>query len=130
MREFKKHRSKRAELVNFGLRLAGALFLLFITVGMVRAAWSMYGRLNIATAGQQDAEARLAGLEAQKKAISASVAQLSSARGEEALLREHYGVVRPGEGVVQIVDQVSTTTSSDAASQGWLKRLFHTLFSW
>lgn len=104
--------------------------LLAFTVGMVRAAWDMYGRLTIATAGQQDAEVRLANLEAQKASISASVAQLSSARGEEALLREHYGVVRPGEGVVQIVDQTSAASSTNSGAQGWLKRLFHTLFSW
>jgi len=130
MREFKKHRSKRAELLNFCLRFAGALLLLAFTVVMVRAAWDMYGRLNTATAGQQDAEARLATLEAQKKTISASVGQLSSPRGQEALLREHYGVVKPGEGVVQIVAQASTTASGNTAQKGWLKALFHTLFSW
>ncbi|MBY0473152.1 septum formation initiator family protein [Patescibacteria group bacterium] len=130
MREFKKHRSRRAELLNFGLRLAGATLLLVFTIGMVRAAWDMYGRLATATAGQQDAEARLASLEAQKKAISASVDQLSSERGQEALLREHYGVVKPGEGVIQIVTQASTTDSADTSSKGWLKGLFRTLFSW
>lgn len=130
MREFKKHRSRRAELLNFGMRLAGALVLLALTVGMVRAAWDMYGRLNAASAGQQDAEVQLASLETQKKTISASVDQLSSARGQEALLREHYGVVKPGEGVIQIVAQASTTASAGAASHGWLQSLFHTLFSW
>ncbi len=130
MREFKKHRSHRAELLNFGLRLAGALLLLVFTIGMVRAAWDMYGRLNTATACQQDAEARLASLETQKNAISASVGQLSSERGQEALLREHYGVVKPGEGVIQIVDQASTTSSENTSPKGWFGRLFHTLFSW
>lgn len=130
MREFKKHRSSRAELLNFCLRLGGALLLLLFTFGMVRAAWDMYGRLNTATAGQQDAEARLTSLEAQKKTISASVGQLSSPRGQEALLREHYGVVKPGEGVIQIVTQASSTTSGDTAPKGWLNRLFHSLFSW
>lgn len=130
MREFKKHRSGRAELLNFGLRLVGALLLLVFTFVMVRAAWDMYGRLNTATAGQQDAEARLASLEAQKKTISASVGQLSSPRGQEALLREHYGVVKPGEGVIQIVTQASSTTSANEGSKGWFRGLFHTLFSW
>lgn len=130
MREFKKRRSKRAELVNFGLRLVGALLLLVFTIGMVRAAWDMYGRLSIATLGQQDAEARLASLESQRENISASVTKLSSARGQEAILREHYGVVKPGEGVIQIVDQASTTTAADTAPRGWFQSLFHILFSW
>jgi cell division protein FtsB len=130
MREFKKHRSRRAELVNFGIRFVGAVVLLCVTVGMVRAAWDMFGRLNIATAGQQDAEAQLANLETQKATITASVEQLSSSRGQEALMREHYGVVRPGEGVIQIVDNASTTASAGGAPHGWLQSLFHALFSW
>lgn len=130
MREFKKHRSRRAELLNFGLRFAGAIVLFVVTVGVVRAAWDMYGRLSAATAGQQDAQAQLANLETQKATISVSVKQLSSSRGEEALLREHYGVVKPGEGVIQIVDQASTTDSGNTAPRGWLQSLFHALFSW
>lgn len=130
MREFKKHRSHRAELVNFGLRLIGALVLLCVTVGMVKAAWDMFGRLNVATAGQQDAEAELANLQAQKATITASVNQLSSARGQEAILRQHYGVVKPGEGVVQIVDNAASSTSVAGPPHGWLQSLFHALFSW
>ncbi len=130
MREFKKHRSRRAELLNFGLRFVGALILLAFTFGMVRAAWDMYGRLHIATSGQQDAEARLATLETQKRTISASVGQLSSPRGQEAILREHYGVVRPGEGVIQIVAKTSATSSADTTPKGWFGGLLHMLFSW
>ncbi len=130
MREFKKHRSRRAELLNFGIRLVGALLLLCVTIGMVRAAWDMFGRLNMATAGQQDAEAQLASLESQKTTISASVDQLSSPRGQEALMRDHYGVVKPGEGVIQIVDHASTTDSANTAPHTWFQSLFHALFSW
>ena len=130
MREFKKHRSGRAELLNFALRFAGVVVLLFVTVVMVRAAWEMYGRLTIAAAAQHDARTQLANLETQKSTITASVEKLSSPRGQEALLREHYGVVKPGEGVVQIVDQASATTSDGTATRGWFQSLFHALFSW
>lgn len=90
----------------------------------------MYGRLSRATAGQQQAEARLASLEQQHAGVSVTVKELSSARGEEALLREHYGVAKPGEGMIQIVHQAPTTTPDGTASSGWFSNLFHALFSW
>lgn len=130
MREFKKHRSQRAELLNFSIRLGGAFLLLLITIGAVRGAWDMYGRLSRATVGQQQAEARLLSLEQQHATVSVTVEELSSARGEEALLRQHYGVAKPGEGMVQIVHQASTTASESTTSSNWFSRLFHTLFSW
>ncbi|HVY72780.1 MAG TPA: hypothetical protein VG984_01860 [Candidatus Paceibacterota bacterium] len=130
MREFKKRRSRRAELVNFSLRLAGALLLLFVTLGAVKGAWDMYGRLSVATAGQQSAAAQLANLKTQETAVESQVNELSSARGQEELLREHYGVAKPGEGVVQIVTQTSTSTSEAAGGRTWLGQLFHALFSW
>jgi cell division protein FtsB len=110
MREFKKRRSTRAEMLNFLMRLSGALVLLVITFWAVRGAYDMYWRLSAATMGQQEAQAELAHMQTQEKTVSASVGELSSPRGQEALLREHYGVVRPGEGVVQIVHQSATSS--------------------
>lgn len=130
MREFKKLRSRRSEVAHFFLRLAGALLLLLVTAGMVRAAWDMYGRLKVATAGQQDAEAEFHNLQTQEANVSQSVQELSTSRGQEAILREHYGVVKPGEGVIQIVDQASTTGADAGAGRNWLGQLFHLLFSW
>ncbi|MEI6864194.1 MAG: septum formation initiator family protein [Candidatus Adlerbacteria bacterium] len=130
MREFKKRRSSRGEVLYFCYRLGGTLVLLLITVVAVRAAWGMYGRLGAASAGQQEAEAQLQALQAQQRQITASVGELYSDRGVEALMREHFGVVRPGEGVVQIVHETATTTTGETAPKGWFKQLFHTLFSW
>lgn len=130
MREFKKRRSGRAELVNFSIRLCGALVLLLVTVGAVKGAWDMYGRLSMATTGQQSAAAQLANLKQQETAVESQVNELSSSRGQEALLREHYGVVKPGEGVVQIVHQAATGTPENNSSHTWLGSLFHALFSW
>lgn len=130
MREFKKRRSRRAELVHLSIRLGGALLLLLVTIGAVKGAWDMYGRLAMATAGQQSAAAQLANLKAQEAAVESQVDELSSMRGQEALLREHYGVVKPGEGVVQIVHQSATSTSETGSASTWLGSLFHALFSW
>lgn len=130
MREFKKRRSQRSELLNFSLRLGGALVLLLITAGAVKAAFDMYDRVHIASVGQQEAQAQLRDLQTQEEGVSASVQELSSLRGQEALMREHYGVVKPGEGVIQIVHNAPTSTSSHDSTLGWFGSLFRTLFSW
>jgi cell division protein FtsB len=129
MRDFKKRRSSRGEILHFVLRFVAAFVLLLVTLAAMQAAWDMYGRLSRASGGQADAEAQLKEMKAQEAAVSKSVAELSSARGQEALLREHYGVVRPGEGVVQIVHQAPTSTAATTTG-GWFGQLFHTLFSW
>lgn len=130
MREFKKRRSRRAELLNFSIRLLGALALLGITAIAVRGAWDMYGRLKVASAGQEDAQGQLQVLQAQQAEVTASVGELSSSRGVEALMRERFGVVRPGEGVIQIVHTAPTSTPTDNNSRGFFGQLFHLLFSW
>ncbi len=129
MREFKKRRTGRGEILNVALRLAGAFALLLITLAAVQAAWDMYWRLSRASAGKADAQAQLRELQAQEAQVSKSVAELSSPRGQEALLREHYGVARPGEGVVQIVHQEATSTAENGGG-GWFGRLFRALFWW
>ena len=117
-------------MLNFSLRLGGALVLLLITIAAAKAALDMYGRLRTSSTGQQEAQAQLQDLQKQEAGVSASVQELSSPRGQEALMREHYGVVRPGEGVIQIVHNAPTSTPSNSSSGGWFGGLFHALFSW
>lgn len=130
MREFKKHRSQRSELTHFFLRLAGALLLLVITAAAVKAAWDMYGRLAIASRGLGEAASELADMQKEHLRVSAAVGDLSSTRGQEELVREHYGLVRPGEGVIQIVHNTESPKDTSMQGNGWVSRLFHTLFSW
>ncbi len=104
--------------------------MLCITLGAVKAAWDMYGRLAMAAQGQQEAAAELADMEKEHARVSTSVQELSSSRGQEELVRERYGLVKPGEGVVQIVHNAPTSTPSNNGGGGFFGRLFHTLFSW
>lgn len=117
-------------MLNFSLRFGGALVLLLITAGAVQAAYEMYGRLTVASTAQQEAKMQLQDLQGQEVAVSASVQELSTPRGQEALMREHYGVVRPGEGVIQIVKNTPAATAESTSTQGFFPSLFHTLFSW
>ncbi len=130
MREFKKRRGYRGEILNLGLRVLGVLVLLGVTGLAVRSAWDMYTKLAEASRGDIAAQVQLATLQAQETQVANSVDIISSARGVEAQVRGRFGVARPGEGVIQIVRDAPTSTTNIAPSQHWWERLWRILFVW
>lgn len=130
MREFKKQRSRPVSLAVFALQVVGVGVLCVVTVGAMRAAAGMYGKLTTATAGQSEAETELATLEAQRVRVAASVAELSSQRGTEAQIRQRYGVVKPGEGEIEIVRDSAAAAQPLPAKESWWRGIFRALFVW
>lgn len=130
MRDFKKRRSQREEMLRLGLRALGVLVLFGITALAVRGAWNMYGKLALASEAQQGAEAQLAALELQQAQVEASLGELSSSRGIEAEVRERFGVAKPGEGKIDIVRNSTIGTSTPAEPATWWGRLVRALFAW
>ncbi len=130
MRDFKKRRLQKKDTGRFALRLVGVALLLVVTVAAAHSAWNMYGKLVRATQAQEETRTQLAIATAQTAQVEASVAALSSDRGVEAQMRERFGVARPGEGEITIVDNIPTATSTTEADQPWWWRLYHTLFVW
>ncbi|MDE2213222.1 MAG: hypothetical protein KGJ34_01670 [Patescibacteria group bacterium] len=125
-------RQKRYTRAQLLLRAAGLLLgvmlLGFLAAGAALAAWHMYGKLQEATAASDGATSQLALLTAQDTQVKSDISDLSTSRGVEAALRERYGVIKPGEGVIQVVEAPPTATSSDtSASQNIFQRLWHVL---
>ena len=129
MREFQHRRSKREELLRLGLRTMGALLLLVLTITLARGAWCMYIRMAAASQGAEEADVELTRLEAQAQGASSTLAELSTARGQEAQIRQRFGVVKPGEGEIDIL-QVEPHSSSTEPAEPWWQRIFHALFVW
>lgn len=130
MREFKKHKSRRAEIVTFCMQSVGVLLLLCVAAVAVRAAWGMYVKLAHATAGQEAAEVELKALQAQHAQVAASVAELSSEKGVEAQMRQRFGVVKQGEGEIEIVRDSGSTTTAPKEPERWWRGIFRALFMW
>jgi cell division protein FtsB len=130
MRDFKKRRNRRGELMFLGARALGVFVLFLITVGAVRAAWGMFGKLGEATQAQQEAQAQLAVLQGQQNSVTGSINDLSSERGIEAQVRERYGLVKPGEGEIDIVQEASTSVLNTPAPESWWRGIFSALFRW
>ena len=128
MQDFKKRRPNL--MLRFLLRLGGLLLLLFVTYYAVRGAWSMYQKFTESAESDSVAKSQLADLESQQAKVSASLAELDTARGQEAQIRERYGVAKPGEGEIEIVRDASTSDGVAPMGENWWQRLWHALFVW
>ncbi len=106
------------------------LLLLVITFIAARATWGMYGKFAEAAESDERAHKELATLEAQQAQVKASVDSFTSNRGVEAQVRERYGVVKPGEGQIQIVRDSASTTPRSSQDKNIFIRLWGALFGW
>jgi cell division protein FtsB len=101
------------EYVITGLLTAGIVWLLFLNFNIVR-------KEEIARRAAQDTQKQLASLRVRQDALQRNINELSTSRGQEATLRETFGVAKPGEDVIIIVPpKVATTTPPVSFWQKW-----------
>lgn len=89
--------------------VAGLLALLVLWL-----TWLLYGIIRkeeIARRAVAETKAELASLESRKAILNQNLAELETARGHEATLRQTYGVAKPGEGVIIVVPPKEATTT-------------------
>ena len=130
MRDFTKRPAQRGSLPRFLGGILGVVVLGFVTFGAAHSAWGMYGKFNEAAVSDADAQQNLASLKAQDAQVSAQVASLSSERGQEAQIRQSYGVALPGEGEIQIVREAPSSTPEQASAPSFWAKLWQKLFVW
>jgi hypothetical protein len=107
------------------MTLAGLFVLLILAMSGV---WGIYTKDRESIVLKEQALSQLADISIQQTQLTASIAELETARGKEAALRQQYSVGSPGEGMVMIVEPpapapVATTTTP---FQKWI----HSAFSW
>ncbi|MDR3547626.1 MAG: hypothetical protein P4M11_05050 [Candidatus Pacebacteria bacterium] len=95
-------------------------FLTILLAWLVSLNVSIFKKEQVASAAAHDTQAQLAILQGREKSLQASVSDLSTERGQEAVLRETYGVAKPGEGVIIVVPPtLATTTPPESFWQKW-----------
>jgi cell division protein FtsB len=72
------------------------VWLLFLVFGIAR-------KEEIARHAVKDTEAQLAALQARQSVLQQNLNDLNTPRGQEAVLRQTYGVAKPGEQVIIVV---------------------------
>lgn len=120
-------RSRRSARIRlYAVRTLSILLLSGITFLFARGALRMYSRYGEASVARAGAESELKSLTAREKELLYQTKRLSSDRGMEEELRRRYGVVLPGEGVIEIVSATNTAASAQPGHGfiDWFKRLF------
>jgi cell division protein FtsB len=130
MRQYKKEQHVSQTILKFFAMAGGTLLLFLLSVVVVKAAWGMYGTFKVAVEAREGAEKQLALLKSDEARLSSSVAGYDTSAGVERELRERFGVVKPGEGVIEIVRDQGTSTPQSDAPQNMLTRVFRSLFVW
>lgn len=94
-----QRRSRKKEAGQYAIAAVLALAILWFS-------WLVFGitrKEEVARRAVAETKAELASLEARKTALEVNMAELSTHRGQEATIRQTYGVARPGEEVIIVV---------------------------
>lgn len=81
--------------------------------------WNLAGKAQIAWRQAHDTEAQYEELEARQAALASSIASLETPRGQDAAIRQAFGVARPGEEVIIVVPPATSTPTS---TPSWWRR--------
>lgn len=120
-------RRPRRRLVTSPLLSAALLALVFL---FGRAAWGMMGKAEAASAARDEAEQKLAKVQASKQALAKEADALASPAGVEEELRARFNVARAGEEAVVIVEPEVAATATPAEPPSLMERLWDGAVGW
>lgn len=108
------------EVIVVVLLSIGLVWLVYLNVGI-------YRKERVAAAAAHGTAAQLTSLQTREKMLQQNVNELSTDRGQEAVLRDTYGVAKPGENVIIVVPP---TAASSTAPQSFWQKWFGWLKFW
>lgn len=118
-------RSERQYRITDPVRLMARRLAILVLLGFIVAAgvsvYRLYEKEQESALLRAQAEGKMRALEDRFEELTVKTDELVSTRGKEAALRETYDVGKPGEGLIVIVeDQASGSTSTpDAPARPW-----------
>lgn len=111
-----KRRPPRDYLIAAGLVLL-LIWLLFLF-------WGIFKKEEVARRAAEDTKLQLAALQAREQTLQKNIEDLRTERGQEASLRETYGVAKPGEEVIIVVPADEGNVVEEPSFWDGLKRFF------
>lgn len=100
--------------------LIGVLTITALWLGSL--IWSLAGKAQIAVEQAGETEAQYKELEVRKTALQKDLDTLATPRGQDAAIREAFGVAKEGEEVIVMVPPLPATSTPLLP---WWKRLFN-----
>jgi cell division protein FtsB len=96
MARITRKKANRKDLVRTGVLLLAIIWFSFLV-------HSIYKKEEVARRTVHETQAELAALDARTKTLSGTVGDMDTQRGQEASVRETFGVAKPGEEVIIVV---------------------------
>ena len=119
MLEFQEKRKLRRFLYS---RLT--LVVLVVIIGLVlKAVWGVYEKQKTTADNLNKIAGSFADLQARQKMLSAEVEKLNTTAGLETEIRDKFGLVKPGEQVITVVDNGGDTNAAASSTGFWQKIL-------
>jgi cell division protein FtsB len=111
---------RRKTLDTIKERMITALLIL-VLIWLIFQVYNIARKEEIARQAAHDAKRELELLEERKETLEENLAELETDRGQEATLRETYGVARPGEEVIIVVPDAG---NEEKEGLPWWRQVF------
>jgi cell division protein FtsB len=118
MREFQERKKFKHILYSRATVIVVAFLVLFFA----RAAWGVYQKERESAANVVQAKAELLKLKDRENLLKSELSRLGTEEGIEEEIRSKYGVSKPGEHMIIIVDQTTPTTTIMQEEDGWWQK--------
>lgn len=123
MRDFQKNRRWKNILESWPILIILGILVIFFIFTMV----GFIGKLQITRENRKIAEQKVAELEQNKERLNSDIDRLKTDEGKEENIREKFGFVKEGEGVIVIVEDKNPPIAEEDSKGGFfnfLKNLF------
>lgn len=104
-------------------QVIGVVALAAIAIWLGTKIWGLASKAQLAWDQAHETKAQYEELEARRAKLTAELDDLNTVRGQDAAVREAFGVARPGEEVIVVVPPPPATTTPPTFWQrlwGWL----------
>lgn len=90
--------------------------LVIVIIFLTNAVWGVYKKQDLTKDNLAKTAANLESLQAREKMLSSEIDRLKTEGGTEAEIREKYGLVKPGEEVIVLVEKDDSMDSGVVSS--------------
>lgn len=101
--------------------------LLLILLLILNGVWSVYQKQQYTKDNLDKVSSDLKNLKARESNLSKEIDWLKTSGGAEAEIREKFGLIKPGEEVITIVDQDEQVTDSAEAGRTFWQKVWNWL---
>ncbi|GMU74411.1 MAG: hypothetical protein AMXMBFR44_6080 [Candidatus Campbellbacteria bacterium] len=100
------------------------LVLCIVIIILGKEVWDVYQRERLARESLSQAQVQKESLDKREQFLRSEIDLLENQEGVESELRERYGIAKPGEKVIVLVDAEATTTLRQENTSWWKKIFF------